>query len=75
MPAKKIPVLFTPGVNHTTVGALFRLMIALPSISGRTFGSTKRRWKRITGNELFGKTIAVLHGRSAKSHQRAGFLI
>ncbi|MGD0541360.1 MAG: NAD(P)-dependent oxidoreductase, partial [Tepidisphaeraceae bacterium] len=60
--AKKIPVLFTPGVNHTTVAEhCFGLMIALSKHFWPHLRSTKKgEWKRITGNELFGKTIAVV---------------
>src|SRR5271170_139611 len=60
--AKKIPVLFTPGVNHTTVAEhCFGLMIALAKHFWPHLRSTKKgEWKRITGNELAGKTIAVL---------------
>jgi D-3-phosphoglycerate dehydrogenase len=60
--SKKIPVLFTPGVNHTTVAEhAFGLMIALAKHFWPHLRSTKKgEWKRITGNELFGKTIAVL---------------
>jgi len=60
--AKKIPVLFTPGVNHTTVAEhCIGLMIALAKHFWPHLRSTKNgEWKRITGNELFGKTIAVL---------------
>ena len=61
--SKKLPVFFTPGVNHTTVAEhTFGLMIALakhfwPHL--RTL--LKRRLeKRITGTELAAKTIAVL---------------
>ncbi|MFA7235843.1 MAG: phosphoglycerate dehydrogenase [Phycisphaeraceae bacterium] len=59
---KKIPVLFTPGVNHTTVAEhAFGLMIALAKHFWPHLRSTKKgEWKRITGNELFGKTVAVL---------------
>jgi D-3-phosphoglycerate dehydrogenase / 2-oxoglutarate reductase len=59
---KKIPVLFTPGVNHTTVAEhAFGLMIALAKHFWPHLRSTKKgEWKRITGSELFGKTIAVL---------------
>jgi D-3-phosphoglycerate dehydrogenase len=59
---KKIPVLFTPGVNHTTVAEhCFGLMIALAKHFWPHLRSTKKgEWKRITGNELAGKTIAVL---------------
>ncbi len=60
--AKRIPVLFTPGVNHTTVAEhTIGLMIALVKHFWPHLRSTKKgEWKRITGNELFGKTIAVL---------------
>lgn len=59
---KKIPVLFTPGVNHTTVAEhCFGLMIALAKHFWPHLRSTKMgEWERITGHELFGKTIAVL---------------
>ena len=60
--AKKIPVLFTPGVNHTTVAEhTFGLMIALAKHFWPHVRSVKGGgWKRITGNELFGKTIAIM---------------
>src|SRR6476661_86864 len=60
--SKKIPVLFTPGVNHTTVAEhTFLLMIALAKHFWPHIKSTKSGgWKRITGSELAGKTIAVL---------------
>ncbi len=60
--SKKIPVLFTPGVNHTTVAEhCFGLMICLAKHFWPHLRSTKSGgWKRITGNELAGKTIAVL---------------
>jgi D-3-phosphoglycerate dehydrogenase / 2-oxoglutarate reductase len=72
--SKKIPVLFTPGVNHTTVAEhAFGLMIALakhfwPHLRSTKLGQARDKkgelvqdhWKRITGTELFGKTIAVL---------------
>src|SRR3954454_12922058 len=60
--SKKIPVLFTPGVNHTTVAEhAFGLMIALAKHFWPHLRSTKNgEWKRITGNELYGKTIAIL---------------
>jgi D-3-phosphoglycerate dehydrogenase / 2-oxoglutarate reductase len=59
---KQIPVLFTPGVNHTTVAEhCIGLMIALAKHFWSHLRSTKKgEWKRITGNELYGKTIAVL---------------
>jgi D-3-phosphoglycerate dehydrogenase len=60
--SKKIPVLFTPGVNHTTVAEhAFGLMIALSKHFWPHLRSVKiGEWKRITGTELFGKTIAIL---------------
>ena len=60
--SKKLPVLFTPGVNHTTVAEhAFGLMIALSKHFWPHLRSTKSGgWKRITGSELAGKTIAVL---------------
>jgi D-3-phosphoglycerate dehydrogenase len=60
--SKKLPVLFTPGVNHTTVAEhAFGLMIALAKHFWPHLRSTKKgEWKRITGTELFGKRIAVL---------------
>jgi D-3-phosphoglycerate dehydrogenase / 2-oxoglutarate reductase len=60
--ARRLPVLFTPGVNHTTVAEhAFGLMIAIAKHFWPHLRSTKKgEWKRITGNELFGKTIAVL---------------
>jgi len=60
--ARKLPVLFTPGVNHTTVAEhCFGLMIALEKHFWESLRSTKAgQWKRITGHELYGKTISVL---------------
>ncbi len=60
--AHRVPVLFTPGVNHTTVAEhAFGLMIALAKHFWPHLRSTKEGgWKRITGNELYGKTLAVL---------------
>jgi D-3-phosphoglycerate dehydrogenase len=59
--ANKIPVLYTPGVNHTTVAEhTFGLMIALSKHFWPHLRSVKAGgWKRITGTELFGKTIAI----------------
>lgn len=59
---KRLPVLFTPGVNHTTVAEhAIGLIIAAarqfwPHLSLVKAG----QWKRITGTELAGKTLAVL---------------
>jgi D-3-phosphoglycerate dehydrogenase len=60
--AKKIPVLFTPGVNHTTVAEhAFGLMIGLAKHFKMHLRETAAgNWKRQTGTELAGKTIAIL---------------
>jgi D-3-phosphoglycerate dehydrogenase len=59
---KKIPVLFTPGVNHTTVAEhTFGLMICLAKGFWFHLKNVKAgQWKRQTGYELMGKTIAIL---------------
>src|SRR4051812_1257451 len=60
--AKGLPVLFTPGVNHTTVAEhTFGLMIALAKHFGPHLASTRAGgWKRITGGELAGKRLALV---------------
>lgn len=60
--AKRIPVLFTPGVNHTTVAEhAFGLMIGLVKHFWVHLSAVKAgKWTRITGNELAGKRLAVL---------------
>ncbi len=60
--SKKIPVLFTPGVNHTTVAEhTFGLMVALAKKFWIHISSTKNGgWKRVTGTELAGKTLGVI---------------
>src|SRR3954451_4829839 len=60
--SKKIPVLYTPGVNHTTVAEhTFGLIIALAKHFWPHLRSVKGGgWKRITGSELAGKTIAIM---------------
>ena len=60
--ANDIPVLFTPGVNHTTVAEhAFGLMIALSKHFKMHLRETAAgNWKRQTGTELAGKTIAIL---------------
>jgi D-3-phosphoglycerate dehydrogenase len=59
--AKKIPVLFTPGVNHTTVAEhTFGLMIAIAKHFWQHLDATKHgKWKRMTGSELANKTLAI----------------
>jgi len=71
--ARSLPVLFTPGVNHTTVAEhTFGLMIALSKQFWPHLRSTKAgQWKRITGTELAGKRLALLGlGRIGKEVAR-----
>jgi D-3-phosphoglycerate dehydrogenase len=60
--AHKIPVLFTPGVNHTTVAEhTFLLLLALEKHLLFHCDSTRSGgWKRKTGHELLGKTIGIV---------------
>ncbi len=59
---KKIPVLFTPGVNHTTVAEhTFLLLLALEkNFLYGTDSTRKGEWRRKTGRELLGKTIGIV---------------
>lgn len=71
--AKSIPVLFTPGVNHTTVAEhAFGLMIGVAKHFWPHLQSVKSGgWKRITGSELAGKTLGVIGmGRIGKEMVR-----
>lgn len=71
-----LPVLFTPGVNHTTVAEhAVGLMIAAAKHFVPHLREVKAgRWKRITGTELADKTLGVLGmGRIGKELiKRAG---
>jgi D-3-phosphoglycerate dehydrogenase len=60
--AKHIPVLFTPGVNHTTVAEhAMGLMIGCAKHFWLHTNSVKSGgWKRKTGVELAGKTLGVI---------------
>jgi D-3-phosphoglycerate dehydrogenase len=61
-----IPVLFTPGVNHTTVAEHnFLLLLALEKnflyhTDSTRSGDAKTNWKRKTGHELLEKTIGII---------------
>jgi D-3-phosphoglycerate dehydrogenase len=59
---RKIPVLFTPGVNHTTVAEhAFLLLLALEKNFLFHCDSTRSGgWKRQTGHELLDKTIGIV---------------
>ena len=58
----KIPVLYTPGVNHVTVAEhVFGLLLMMYKNLYFLINETKAgRWTRITGSEVFGKRLAVL---------------
>jgi len=57
-----IPVLFTPGVNHTTVAEhAFLLLLALEKNFLHGVDASRRsEWKRKTGHELLEKTIGII---------------
>jgi D-3-phosphoglycerate dehydrogenase len=64
-----IPVLFTPGVNHTTVAEhTFLLLLALEkNFLFHTDSTRSGGWKRKTGHELLDKTIGIIgFGRIGK---------
>ena len=68
-----LAVLFTPGVNHTTVAEhTFGLMIALARQYWPHVRSTKAGgWQRLTGSELAAKRLAILGmGRVGKEVAR-----
>jgi len=58
----RIPVLFTPGVNHTTVAEhTFLLLLALEkSLLFHCDSTRSGGWKRKTGHELLAKTIGII---------------
>ncbi len=60
--SKRLPVLFTPGVNHTTVAEhAVGLMVAVAKHFWLHTSHVKQgRWTRQTGKELMGKTLGVL---------------
>jgi D-3-phosphoglycerate dehydrogenase len=57
-----IPLLFTPGVNHTTVAEhTFLLLLALEkNLLFHTDSTRAGGWKRTTGHELLEKTIGIV---------------
>ena len=57
-----IPVLFTPGVNHTTVAEhTFCLLLAMQKNLVETANATRQgNWLRITGHELWRKRIGLI---------------
>ena len=60
--ARKLPVLFTPGVNHTTVAEhVFCLMLARVRNLVDSANSVRTgQWKRVTGHELWQKKIGLI---------------
>jgi D-3-phosphoglycerate dehydrogenase / 2-oxoglutarate reductase len=58
----KIPVLFTPGVNHTTVAehTFALLLAAVRHLVLEANHVAQGRWTRVTGTEIFGKTIGIV---------------
>ena len=58
----RVPVLFTPGVNHTTVAehTFALLLAAVRNVVLEANHVAQGRWTRVTGTELFGKTLAVV---------------
>lgn len=59
---RKIPVLFTPGVNHTTVAEhTFALLLALKRQLVEEVNFTRAgKWKRLTGHEILGSTLGIV---------------
>lgn len=57
-----VPVFSTPGVNHTTVAEhTFALMLAATrNIVAEANHVAQGNWKRLTGHELLGKTLAIV---------------
>jgi D-3-phosphoglycerate dehydrogenase / 2-oxoglutarate reductase len=58
----KIPVLFTPGVNHTTVAEhTFGLLIGITKHIVTTAAAARNgEWLRLTGHEIADKTMGII---------------
>lgn len=58
----KLPVLFTPGVNHTTVAehAFCLLLAGVRNLLASTDSTRSGGWKRMTGNEIWQKKIGIV---------------
>jgi phosphoglycerate dehydrogenase-like enzyme len=58
----RVPVLFTPGVNHTTVAehTFALLLAAVRNVVLEANHVAQGRWTRITGTELCGKNMAIV---------------
>jgi D-3-phosphoglycerate dehydrogenase / 2-oxoglutarate reductase len=57
-----VPVLFTPGVNHTTVAEhTFCLLLAhVRNLVDSVIATRAGKWTRVTGNELWRKKIGII---------------
>ena len=60
--ARRIPILFTPGVNHSTVAEhTFCLLLALKRLLVEEANHTRKgSWKRLTGHEIMGCTLGII---------------
>lgn len=60
--ARKVPVLFTPGVNHTTVAEhTFCLLLALVrNLVDSANAVRDGQWKRMTGHEIWNKSMGIV---------------
>ncbi len=60
--ARKLPVLFTPGVNHTTVAEhTFCLLLAMVrNLVDSANAVREGKWKRVTGHEIWNKKIGIV---------------
>lgn len=60
--AKQLPVLFTPGVNHTTVAEhTFGLLLSLKrEIADHAARTRSGKWMRTTGHEILGSTMGII---------------
>lgn len=58
----QVPVLFTPGVNHTTVAEhTFGLLFAISKrIVTTATAAREGEWLRLTGHEIFEKTLGIV---------------
>jgi D-3-phosphoglycerate dehydrogenase len=60
--AQKLPVLFTPGVNHTTVAEhTFCLLLAIVrNLVDSANAVREGKWKRVTGHEIWNKSMGIV---------------
>jgi D-3-phosphoglycerate dehydrogenase len=60
--ARRLPVLFTPGVNHTTVAEhTFCLLLALVRNLVDSANAVRAgEWKRVTGHEIWNKSMGIV---------------